>query len=119
MPTIPNHPCAHPGCPKLVARGKKYCDEHRALHPEEIRSASSRGYDSRWRKARAQFLAEHPLCEECRKNGRYTKATDVDHIVAHRGDPELFWDRNNWQALCHVCHSRKTNKEDLHPEYKY
>ena len=51
VPRFPDHPCAHPGCPKLVPRGKKYCDAHTALHPEEIRSAAERGYGSRWNKA--------------------------------------------------------------------
>ena len=40
-------------------------------------------------------------------------ATDVDHIVPHRGDMSLFWDVNNWQALCHECHARKTYAETL------
>ena len=119
MPRTPNHPCAHPGCPRLVPTGKKYCDGHAGQHPEDVRSAASRGYDARWQKARKRFLASHPLCEECLKNGRVTAATDVDHIVAHRGDETLFWDRNNWRALCHSCHSRKTACEDQHPEYKY
>ncbi|WP_456848588.1 hypothetical protein [Bradyrhizobium sp. USDA 4504] len=37
----------------------------------------------------------------------------MDHIVPHRGDMKLFWDRKNWQALasspCHT--SRKQSKE--------
>ena len=33
MPRFPDHPCRHPGCPKLVPKGKKYCDEHASLHP--------------------------------------------------------------------------------------
>jgi 5-methylcytosine-specific restriction protein A len=24
----------------------------------------------------------------------------------------LFWDRSNWQGLCHPCHSAKTATED-------
>jgi 5-methylcytosine-specific restriction protein A len=24
----------------------------------------------------------------------------------------LFWNRSNWQSLCHSCHSRKTASED-------
>ena len=52
MPTKPKTPCKHPGCPELVEAGRKYCDKHKPLHPEEIRSPSERGYDSRWRKAR-------------------------------------------------------------------
>ena len=119
MPRIPDHPCAHPGCPRLVPRGKKYCGEHAALHPEEVRSAAARGYTSRWAKARRRFLEVHPLCSECLKDGRYVKATDVDHIVPHRGDPQLFWDEGNWQALCHRCHSIKTRNGDHNPVYHY
>ena len=53
------------------------------------------------------------------KAGRYVRATDVDHIVPHRGDPALFWDEENWQALCHSCHSKKTRNEDHDPVYHY
>ena len=119
MPRFPNHPCSHPGCPRLVPRGKKYCDEHAALHPEESRSAGGRGYGSKWNKARRRYLEKHPLCVMCMKDGRYVRATDVDHIIPHRGDPVLFWDENNWQALCHSCHSRKTRSEDHDPVYHY
>ena len=119
MPRMPDHPCAHPGCPRLVPRGKKYCAENTAQHPEEIRSAAGRGYGSRWQKARKCYLEAHPLCVECMKAGRYVKATDIDHIKAHRGDPVLFWDESNWQALCHRCHSEKTRREDHDPTYTY
>ena len=53
------------------------------------------------------------------KEGRYTKATVVDHIQPHRGDPKLFWDQSNWQSLCKRCHDKKTGLEDSHPEYHY
>ena len=119
MPYKPNKPCAHPGCSALVPANSKYCEKHKPLHLEEIRSATSRGYGSKWQKARKQFLAANPLCVECLKEGRYTKATDVDHIVPHRGDQKLFWDRGNWQALCHRHHSIKTGTQDMHPEYRF
>ncbi len=119
MPMKPKMPCRHPGCPELVEPGTKYCDKHKAMHPEEMRSAGSRGYDSRWRKARKKYLECHPLCVECMKEGRYTKATVVDHIVPHRGDQRLFWDRDNWQALCEYHHNVKTGREDSRPEYRY
>ena len=118
MPVRPKHPCAHPGCPALVATGK-YCEEHRSLHPEDTRSAGSRGYGSAWNKARKKYLETHPLCVECMKSGRYVKATDVDHIRPHRGDSILFWDQNNWQALCKRCHDKKTATEDMNPVYHY
>lgn len=119
MPTKPMVPCKHPGCPELVPAGQKYCERHKALHPEAVRSAAGRGYNSRWQKVRKRYLQSHPLCEECMKQGRYTKATVVDHIVPHRGDQKLFWDESNWQALCKACHDRKTGREDSQPEYYY
>lgn len=119
MPYKPKVPCRHPGCSRLVPPGQKYCEEHKALHPEEVRSAASRGYGSRWNKARKAYLRKHPFCVRCLKEGRYTKATVVDHIVPHRGDPILFWDESNWQALCKQCHDRKTRNEDETPTYHY
>lgn len=68
-------------------------------------------YGRRWQRARRVFLAEHPLCVHCQREGRVTPATDVDHIEPHRGDEALFWRPGNWQALCHECHSRKTAAE--------
>lgn len=119
MPYKPKSPCKQPGCPNMAEPGKPYCAEHMKMHPEVVRPSSSRGYDSRWRKARKRFLAAHPLCEECMKNGIYTKATVVDHIIPHRGDPKLFWEESNWQALCKRCHDKKTGNKDSHPTYRY
>lgn len=51
--------------------------------------------------------------------GKTGKATVVDHIVPHRGDDRLFWDEENWQALCKNCHDSKTMTEDRYQEYKY
>ena len=67
----------------------------------------SRLYDTqRWKRARRQFLAEHPLCVMCEQQGRVTLAVLVDHITPHKGDEELFWDEvNNWQGLCATDHS--------------
>lgn len=46
------------------------------------------------------------------QRNQVTPSTEVDHIVAHKGDMGLFWDQANWQALCKPCHSRKTATED-------
>lgn len=122
MPTKPKRPCRHPGCPDLVAVGTGgYCAKHAPLHPQiEMRpNASARGYGKAWQNARRQYLAKHPLCVNCMKKGRYVMATDVDHIIPHRGDMKLFWDSSNWQALCHSCHSLKTNLEDHYPVHEY
>ena len=71
----------------------------------EVRRGTStkRGYGHRWRKARRAYLYKHPFCVQCN-----TAANEVDHIIPHKGDWMLFWDMENWQALCKSCHSRKT-----------
>lgn len=95
------------GCGKLVPGGTRCaCQaqrdrERKARHDQNRPSARARGYDSRWDKARASFLLQHPTCACCP-----SPATTVDHIKPHRGDMALFWDRTNWQPLCTTCHSR-------------
>ena len=75
-------------------------------------TCSQRGYDYPWQKAREAHLAEHPLCVRCEADGRAIAATVVDHIVPHRGDQRLFWDRTNWQSLCATCHSKHKQREE-------
>ena len=75
-------------------------------------NASARGYGSLWRRAREAFLSTHPLCATCESAGYVMPATEVDHIIPHRGDWKLFWNASNWQPLCKSCHSRKTARED-------
>jgi 5-methylcytosine-specific restriction protein A len=110
-------PCARPGCPALVERG--YCDACRPKSPaalaEQSRgSASGRGYGRRWQKVRLEYLARHPLCvDPYGVHGvMVVAATEVDHIVPHKGDMTRFWDASNWQGLCKECHSKKTATED-------
>lgn len=116
MPRAIRRPCTHPGCSALVDPPARRCPAHTKQERVEVDirrgSAASRGYDSRWRSARAAYLSHHPLCALCRAEGRYTPASDVDHIRPHRGNDDLFWDQSNWQPLCHKCHSQKTARED-------
>lgn len=72
------------------------------------KTTNERGYTYRWQKARERFLAKHPLCKHCQAQGIVTAATDVDHVIPHRGNDALFWDESNWQSLCKSCHSVKT-----------
>lgn len=111
MPYKPKHPCSYPGCPALTDR--QYCPVHKkltdALYDKYQRYKPSREfYNSKeWKKKRADFLIEHPFCEECRREGRLTAATVVDHITPIRmGGAEL--DDNNLQALCASCHTKKS-----------
>lgn len=116
MPNLFLKPCQYPGCREYATRGSCYCEAHAKQYENTKNrhriSKCKQGYGRRWEKAREAFLIENPLCVECQKHGRYTPATEVDHIIPHRGDQNLFWDRKNWQSLCHSCHSKKTAKED-------
>lgn len=67
-------------------------------------SARERGYSAKWDKASKGFLAKHVLCLACAAAGIDEVARVTDHIVPHRGDMTLFWDRNNWQSCCRWHH---------------
>jgi 5-methylcytosine-specific restriction endonuclease McrA len=73
-------------------------------------SAARRGYGHAWRKQRMMYLSEHPICENPFGFPHHVvAATDVDHIIAKRyGGPDSF---DNYQSLCHRCHSIKTRLE--------
>lgn len=110
-------PCRHPGCGALV-HGGSYCDLHlkvaRARYERTQRNKAWQALykSARWIKARISWLAKHPLCAEHEKRGEVVAATEVDHIVPHRGCTRLFWDSSNWQSLCKSCHSTKTAREN-------
>ena len=71
----------------------------------EDAKAYRRLYNSaRWRKARLIFLSHYLICRFCEAQGHITEARVVDHVRPHRGDLDLFWDEENWQALCKPCH---------------
>jgi 5-methylcytosine-specific restriction protein A len=115
MPLAPKRPCTWPGCNQLVLDGSR-CEKHRKQERKEIDkrrgTAAQRGYDSKWHTARTIYLKHRPLCVKCLAERKMVQATVVDHIVPHKGDHELMWDRSNWQALCKACHDSKTAKED-------
>ena len=116
MPSRSYKPCKY--CNVATLNKSRYCDNHeyipqsreaeRKAKFEKTRpNATERGYDNRWRKYRAKFIKDHPVCNNC---GMPAKV--VDHIQAHKGNEHLFWDVNNHQALCLSCHSRKTARYD-------
>lgn len=120
MPIV--HYCNVPGCQGQAAPGQGYCTSHANQRERQRGLAAARGYVYRWRVRRRLFLGRYPLCGD-RPLGvsprgsacydasprKLSPATQVDHVVPHRGDPLLFWNElDNWQSLCAECHSRKT-----------
>jgi 5-methylcytosine-specific restriction protein A len=57
---------------------------------------------------RPQVLLE--AAHTCAQCGHVQRRLEVDHIVKHNGDPRLFWDPANLQALCPTCHLAKTQR---------
>ena len=110
--------CSEPGCAAIVPAGK--CATHAAEADHARGSRRARGYRNRWARAAARFRARYPLCgmrpngqppvmSRCFDERRIALAYQVDHVVPHRGDPDLFWDElNNWQSLCATCGARKS-----------
>lgn len=112
MPMAALRTCTWPGCSALVAHGR--CSKHapRTLVDQHRGSARQRGYTAAWDKERTAFLAEHPLCRHCHAQGRVELSRVVDHTIPHRGNPVLFCDPSNRQALCTLCHARKGQREN-------
>lgn len=118
--------CVAAGCDELALPGLSHCEEHEAARLDRRKAsraaaklsasaqANARLYNTAaWRRASKAYLQTHPLCLSCSELGLVEAATEVDHIERHEGDRRKFWDRANWQALCHSCHSRKTAREVL------
>jgi 5-methylcytosine-specific restriction enzyme A len=78
---------------------------------------------ARWVKLRAKvLLRDCYTCAMCGMIGQPTvkRGRDevqrlvADHIEMHRGDERLFWDEDNLQTLCVLCHaSEKQRREAL------
>jgi 5-methylcytosine-specific restriction protein A len=107
LPKKPKKPCAFAGCPELT--DDYYCEQHRKEHAKQYNRferdpAANKRYGTQWRKIRARFLAAYPLCELCKREGKYVPADTVHHKrkIADGGGND--WP--NLQALCAPCHSR-------------
>jgi 5-methylcytosine-specific restriction protein A len=101
--------CTYPGCNVLVKSGR--CPTHSTKRIDRDPKVKRLYNSPQWRSLRAAQLAEDPWCAACMSRGEHTLATEVDHIVRHHGDAQLFFDATNLQSLCKVDHSKKTREE--------
>ncbi len=112
MPTAPLSYCGASGCNNRVQGG--YCPTHRTAQrlTERRFQVGGLNYGRPWRRRRRDpHLARNPLCVACQAQGLNVLAEEVDHIVPHRGDRDVFWNTHNLESLCKSCHSRKTAGE--------
>ena len=73
-------------------------------------TTTERGYGASWRDLRERILLrDHGLCQVCKRAGRLTQATEVDHITpkAQQGTD----DEENLQSICSPCHADKTQAD--------
>ena len=74
-------------------------------------------YLARWRDLRWSVLeAAMFTCEWCGRIEPDTSKLVADHKEPHRGDPDLFWDRENLQCLCAPCHSSRKQRLEARGE---
>lgn len=112
MPYRPKRPCSYPGCPNLT--DGRFCEKHakeeaRRYERFQRDPATRKRYGGVWRKVRAAYLAVHPLCERCERQGKITPSEEVHHIkpLPEGGTNEF----SNLMALCTSCHSEITARE--------
>lgn len=56
---------------------------------------------------RKQWLFRFPLCEICKRQGKVTRATEVDHVVPLcKGGKDCY--ETNGMSICSPCHKAKT-----------
>ena len=105
-------PCGHAVPPGTkCACAAKRDRERKARHDATRGTSRQRGYTVAWEKASRRFLArpENRLCA-C---GCGRDADMVDHRIAHKGDPRLFWAESNWQPMKgNPCNRRKAVREE-------
>ena len=83
----------------------------RCRKPKTTLEYGGRYYNSKqWYTLRNSYIREHPLCEECLKQGNVTPATQVHHIVPFMSGIDemtrwrLLTDVDNIMSVCDDCH---------------
>lgn len=103
--------------PTFRPKGARTRRQARVEYDQRRGSARERGYGARWDKSSAGFKRSHPLCLGCEAVGWVTATTITDHVIPHRGEMTLFWDRDGWQPSCGWHHSVVKQKlEALHEQ---
>ena len=110
MANKPKVACKFPGCPNIIPSGTTYCEDHKHLMYKDRPSGQERGYDAQWKKVRALYIKQHPLCEECLKNSKTVLATKVHHIIPAI-NKDTRYDFSNLMALCDKCHGKLHSKQ--------
>ncbi|MFG6535545.1 HNH endonuclease [Sulfitobacter sp. 1A16787] len=93
-------------------------DAQRARDRQRAKDAARKLYQTQaWRDLRLEVLERDGW--QCQQTGVYLvegrtlpHSAVVDHIVPHRGDPALFWDRENLQSVAKSWHDKTKQAEE-------
>ena len=64
---------------------------------------------AKWKKFRARYVKEFPLCQVCIVKGKIRRVNVVDHIREIKDGGGLV-DMDNVISMCYSCHNTKTNE---------
>ena len=112
MPRKPKRPCSYRGCPALT--DNYYCDEHKKLmdaHYDKYERdpAHAKRYGRAWKRIRDRHISAHPVCEQCKAEGKVTPANEVHHVLPlSKGGTHA---SSNLRSLCTSCHRSITARD--------
>ena len=94
--------------PKYEQSGKSHCIEFRkAFEVKQVPFDDpdiNKKYGRAWKCIRDRHIVQHPLCEQCEKEGKLIPAAEVHHkIPISKGGTHA---RENLMSLCRSCHNK-------------
>lgn len=107
MPYAPASYCSEPRCHRMAGY-KGRCAVHAAEKEQQRYNVDTRKWYSTeaWQTLRMLVFIDQPICVSC----QHAPSTEVDHIIPHRSEYGLFFNRENLQGMCKSCHSTKTRR---------
>lgn len=109
MPYKMKKPCSFAGCTAFAVDGSQYCAKHRKQSASDYNRYVRRDdirhmYNTVWKQVRKAYASQHPLCEQCLKDGHAVLMDEVHHILpVSRGGTNDF---SNLMSLCRSCHEK-------------
>lgn len=88
-----------------MSKRKEYWQQHEAqiAKAEKAKGKASTDGSMAWKNGVRDYLMVNSYCEDCRKRGYTGVAEQVVHADDPKADPILFWNIQNWKAVCLNC----------------
>lgn len=85
--------------------------KHMSFYEDNRKEQNEFYWSGKWKKCRATYLSEHPVCERCIKIGIAVPAEHVHHKIEldenNCKDPMIALNPDNLEALCFECHRKE------------